>query len=158
MSDASSLDTAKHKIARFCAYQERNKKEVFTKLKSFGLSFEEVMTLMDYLEEENFINEERYVNTFVRSKFQLKKWGRLKIAHHLKGKDIPASLVEKGLAEINAEEYQQQFEQLAQKKAKELIGQDLFKARKKVLNYLLSKGYEMGLVKSYCFNMAFEES
>lgn len=155
MAEEISFEIAKNKIAKFCAYQERNKKEVKDKLMSYGLHFEDCMSILDFLEEEDFVNEERYTSTFVRSKFKLKKWGKIKIAHQLKNKDIPQSLIEHCLSDISPEEYKNQYQALALQKAGSLKpDKDLFTWRRKIFNYLASKGYETYLVQDFCMNLS----
>ena len=50
--------------------------------------------IIDILIKENFINEERLCNRLLsRDKFKYNKWGKIKIAAHLKSKNIPADII-----------------------------------------------------------------
>src|SRR5690554_5143059 len=94
---------AKVKIAAYCAYQERCQKEVRDKLYGYGLSADDVESLLTAMILEGFVNEERYAQAFARGKFRLKKWGRVRIKKELKYKvnDRCAAI---GLKEIDEQE------------------------------------------------------
>ena len=85
MSDSTKekINKLKAKLARYCAYRERTRQEVITKARDLGLYSEETAQLLEWLEAENFINEERFARTYVRDKFYLNKWGRNKIRQGL---------------------------------------------------------------------------
>ncbi|MCC6186076.1 MAG: RecX family transcriptional regulator, partial [Chitinophagaceae bacterium] len=51
-------------IQHYCAYQERSQKEVRNKLYENGANKNEVDNLMILLIQENFLNEERYAQSY----------------------------------------------------------------------------------------------
>ena len=67
------------KLKHYCAYQERCYADVEKKMKDFVLHEEEKYELISALREENYLDEERFVQAFCRGKFKVKKWGRNKI-------------------------------------------------------------------------------
>src|SRR5690554_6135750 len=79
---------AKVKILAYSSYQERCQKDVRDKLYSYGLSSSEVERLITFLILEGFLNEERFAKSFVRGKFRLKRWGRLRIRKELRNRMI----------------------------------------------------------------------
>ena len=100
MSEAKPLpkitnpDIALLKIQKWCAYQERCQQEVRDKLYEFGLWTDAVEELISKLISDNFINEERFAKTYTRGKFNIKKWGRIKIKQQLKQKLHPYKYAE----------------------------------------------------------------
>jgi len=71
------------KISRYCAIQERSKYDVINKLKSYKVDQDELQSYIDYLQKNNFLNEERFVELYIRSKINQNEWGPLKIKYSL---------------------------------------------------------------------------
>ena len=69
---------------QYCVEQERCQKEVFSKLISWGMNFDEADQVIASLISEGFINEQRYAKIYAKSKFNQNKWGRIKIRYSLK--------------------------------------------------------------------------
>ncbi len=102
--------------------------------------------IIGHLIQENFLNEERFACSFVRGKFNIKKWGKNRIVNELKQRDITKFNIKVALKEIDAEIYLKTLEQLAEKRVGQLIETNVFKKRKKVADYLLYRGWESPLV------------
>lgn len=143
------------KIVKYCLYRERCTSEVADKLGDTGLPPSEHGKIIDRLKKEKYLDDERYTEIYVRDKFNIKKWGRVKISHTLKQKKIPAALIQTALHQINDELYIQTIEQLAEKKNREIKkAASPFERNMKILRYLVSKGYEYDLVKDVLKNSA----
>src|SRR5215204_7733202 len=113
-------ELAFQKIKHYCSYQERCHKEVKKKLYGFGLQKNDVETLIAQLIEENYLNEVRFAQLFAGGKFRMKQWGRGKIRHEMKQKKITEYCIQKGLKEINEEDYLKTLSKLASTKWKTL--------------------------------------
>jgi regulatory protein len=136
-----------NKAARYCGYQERTEKEVQEKLLAWGVeSKEEEARIIQALQAENFLNEERYVEAFIRGKFLGKQWGKRKMFDALTKKGLDPALIHKGLATIEPTDYLQQLRYIADQKKQSLAGTSSMQARQKLTNYLLQKGYEPELI------------
>ena len=61
---------------RYCAYQERCHQEVLIKLQGMKVYGNQADTVISYLIEQNYLNETRFAEYFVRGKFRIKKWGK----------------------------------------------------------------------------------
>lgn len=137
---------AKLKMESFCAYQERAQQEVRDKLYTWGLHSEDVENIIAELITENFLNEERFAKAFVRGKFRIKKWGKVKIIHHLKAKRISSPLIKIALREIDLDEYEENLDTLIQKKIVSQADSLSLSEKAKLMRYLQSKGYENDLI------------
>jgi len=142
----SGLKTILHKAQAYCAYQERCTKEVVQKLRDWKVDEDRIPKIIEQLTGENFINDIRFTETFVRSKFNLKKWGKNKIAYELRLKKIPASIISQSLQAINDNEYRAALQHLKDQKSKEIKEKDPFKKKQKIVRFLVSRGFEMELV------------
>lgn len=136
---------AKQKIEAWCAYRDRCHSEVLQKLYDFGIDHEDTNALLAHLITTNFLNEQRFANSFVSGKFTIKKWGRNKIISHLKQKRVPDKCISDALLQIDEEIYIQEIKNLAEKKWKEKRGKD-FEKKIKVQRFLTQKGYEFELI------------
>ena len=92
---------ALEKAMRYCVYQERCILDVENRLLAWGLPKSDWDKLIDVLLEQDFLNENRYIEDFVRGKFLIKKWGRNKIKAGLLAKKISGTEVDKNLMNID---------------------------------------------------------
>lgn len=134
------------KIQSWCAYQERCQQEVRDKLYDYGLWPEAVENIISILIETNFLNEERFAMLFARSKFNVKKWGRIKIRIELKQKRISDYCLKKAISQIDDNDYIITLRKLIEIKRTLIIEKSAIRLKLKLLNYALSKGYERDLV------------
>mgnify|MGYP000750547936 CR=1 FL=1 len=146
MSSISSLKEALQKIEHFCAYQERCHDEVVSKLHSMKMDLDEIDQIMVHLITENFINEERFACSFARGKHRIKHWGNIRIVNELKFRNISTYNINLALKEITAEEYDTNFNALAERNWHSIKESNGLKKRKKCCDFLLRKGYESNLV------------
>lgn len=141
-----SFKEATLKAASFCAYQERTQQEVRNKLYKLGLYGDEVEEIIAWLITEGFINEERFAIAYAGGKFRMNHWGRSKIRLGLQAKGVSSRCLETGLKTIDEEAYLQKVDYLIQKKQKDLAGQETFKTKHKIANYLIGKGFESEII------------
>ena len=135
------------KLARYCAYQERCVQELEQKMKAFEVIPAEFPLYLDWLRENNYLNEARFVEIFVRSKFNQKSWGRTKINYELRKRGISAPLLASAWDGINDQDYIEKARALLQKKKDDIKTGTSPQRYQKCSNYGLSKGYESSLVR-----------
>jgi regulatory protein len=135
------------KARSFCAYQERCKSEVIYSLHPFGLSEEQTAVIINNLEEEDFLNEERFALAYARGKFSQLQWGRIKIKAELLNKGLPDSLIRMAMETIPDDEYLKCIESLVEAKRNSLSAiDDLHVLNHKIYSFLASKGFEEHLI------------
>jgi len=139
---------AQKKLEHYCAYQERCHKEVRQKLKDLDMIPEAADIIIVHLLQHNYLNEERFAKIFVRGKFNIKKWGRFRLTRELKIKQISKININAALGEISEDEYIDVFNTLAEKKVNMMLETNKLKKKKKLINYLLYRGWETHLVYS----------
>jgi regulatory protein len=134
------------KMQSWCAYQERCQQDARTKLYELGLWSDAVENIIVKLIEDNFLNEERFATAFARGKFTIKKWGRIKIKQELKQKRVGDYCLKKAMQQIDETEYMATLKKLIDSKRKLIKEKSPIKLNYKLMNYVLSKGYEKDLV------------
>lgn len=137
---------AQKKLEHYCAYQERCHKEVRQKLRDLNMIPEATDIIICHLLEQNYLNEERFAKTYVRGKFNIKKWGRRRLTLELKRKDISKININLAISEIDIDEYTGVFNDLAEKRADSIMESNKLKKKKKLIDYLLYRGWESYLV------------
>ena len=107
---------------------------------------EAIDVIVVHLIEHNFLNEERFAKAYVRGKFRFKAWGRRRLTFELKKKDVSKVNINQGLAEISDEEYTEFFNDLTEKRVGLIKESNVYKKRKKFIDYFLYRGWESHLV------------
>ncbi|SNR73480.1 regulatory protein RecX [Lutibacter flavus] len=141
-----TVDEATKLLENYCAYQERCHKEVEQKIYDINMIPEAKEKIILHLLQHNFLNEERFAKAFVRGKFSIKKWGKIRIVNELKFRNISAYNIKSSLKEINNEDYLEALQKIAEKKLPLIKESNLFKKRNKLATFLISKGFESDLV------------
>lgn len=141
------LEKALEKAKWYCSFQERCKQHVITRLVAWKVDKKDFDTIIETLKKEDFLNEKRFVEAFVRGKFLIKKWGKIKITNQLYQLSISNILINESItSEIDEDDYIKTLHELLAKKQKLLHETDELKRKEKLYRYLLSKGYETELI------------
>lgn len=140
-------EQALQKLKHYCAYQERCHSEVKEKLYNLGAWKKDHDEIIATLIEENYLNEERFAVAFAGGKFRVKQWGRVKIKYELKQKQLSEYCIKKSLKQIDEEEYIKVLNKLAKDKYTSLKSEQYLIRKKKTMDYLIAKGFEMDLIR-----------
>jgi len=136
----------KKKLEFYCVYQDRCHKEVEQKLKEYTLIPEARDMILLSLLEDNFLNEERFAKSFARGKFRIKKWGKERIVRELKQRDISTYNIKSALKEIDEDDYMATLHELIVKKNEAVKEPNIYKRKKKIVDYVRYRGYEASLI------------
>jgi regulatory protein len=139
-------EQALQKLQRYCAYQERCHREVRSKLLELGVRGMALEEVIVSLIDEGYLNEQRFAEAYARGKFRIKGWGRVKIAISLRQKGVSDYCVNKGLEQIDEDDYLVTLQSMAQKKFASLGGNCDLPTRLKLEKYIVGKGFERNLV------------
>ena len=134
---------AQKRMEAYCASAEHCRTEVTDKLLRWGLPYDTANRIVDKLEQEKFIDEERYCNAFIHDKFRFAKWGKVKIAEALKLKKIPFYVYHPYLEKINEDEYLATLNALLTSKKKSVHAATPYELNGKLVRFAMSRGFEM---------------
>ncbi len=137
---------AREKIEAYCAYRERSQQEVKQKLYEYGLYTDLVNEIISELIQNNFLNEERFARAFVRGKFSIKKWGRVKIKQALYPHHLSDYILKKAFTEIDDQQYDAVLKEVIEKKARMVKEKNEFRRNGKIAQYVIGRGFEPDLV------------
>lgn len=141
-----SVDAVKRKLEQYCVYQDRCHKEVMQKLSEYNLIPEAKEIILLHLLEHNFLNEERFAKSFARGKFRIKHWGKQRIIRELKFRDISEYNIKSALKEIDKHDYIKKIYEITEKRNELISEENKFKRKKKLVDYLLYRGFETDLI------------
>ncbi|OKZ09374.1 MAG: hypothetical protein BHV75_12835 [Bacteroides oleiciplenus] len=131
------------KVAAYCSTAEHCRAEVSEKLQRWGLPYDAIERILERLENEKYIDEERFCRAFVNDKYRFAKWGKVKIAQALQLKKISYNVYRRFLNEIDEEEYLSILDGLLLAKRKSVHAGNEFELNGKLMRFALSRGFEM---------------
>ncbi|MFA5818727.1 MAG: regulatory protein RecX [Bacteroidales bacterium] len=146
MSENALFKTTLSKAMVQCSRREFCCSEIRAKLYSWGLGDIDSEKIISVLIKENFINEDRFAQAFVKDKFNYNKWGKVKIAAHLRGKNIPGDIIRTALDVIDNELYKKTLSDLISGHRRFVKAKNQYDLKAKLLRYGLSKGFESSLL------------
>ncbi len=140
------------RLERYCAYQDRCKYEVLKKIKTIGIEEQsKTQKILQHLISSGFLNEERFVESYITGKVSIKKWGTNKIRAGLFEKRIQQQLIDNGIKKIDKTLYYNNLNYLFDKKTRGLPRFDSdYRIKSKVMRFLATKGYTAEEIKG-CF-------
>ena len=143
-----TLKEIEGKLQYYCSYQDRCHKEVTEKLKTFNVKQHESNQIISNLINDNYLNESRFCESFVRGKFKIKNWGKIRIISELKRRNISPYNITLGLKEVEDQDYLNKFEEIFKKKLSSLSNLSSDVKKKKIISYLQYRGWESNLIYS----------
>ena len=146
MSENALFKTALTKAMAQCSKREYCSDDIRNKLHSWGVGVNDAEKIIHILVKENFINESRYATAFVRDKFNYNKWGKVKIAAHLRTKKIPSDIIVSALDSIDNKIYTKLLKELIAGHRRSVKAKNQYDLKAKLLRYGLSKGFESSLL------------
>lgn len=146
-----SYDDGLKYLRNYCTKQERCYKDIedkFSKMGWWGDNYEDYRSeAMFSLIQDNYLNEQRFTESFVRGKFRMKGWGKQKLERELKLKDVSKYNISKALeSEIDDNEYQQKLYSILEKKNRTLRNVSNYERRGKLIRFATYKGYEANII------------
>lgn len=139
-----SVQEARFKAEAYCSASEHCKADVFGKLYQWGVPGELWEDIVNHLEKEKYINENRYAVAFVRDKYRFNQWGRVKISQALRMKHIPKDYIAAAMEDIEEREYLSVLTSLLKKKLRSIKASNDYERNGKLIRFAVGHGYEMG--------------
>jgi len=146
MTESDRYKNTLSKAMTLCSKREYCREDIRVKLLSWGLNEKDCDKILNNLEKENFINETRYCEAFTKDKYRYNKWGKVKIAAHLKAKKIPSEKINKALDLIDNEHYINTLKDILAERRKHITAKNQYDLKGKLLRYGLSKGFESSIL------------
>jgi regulatory protein len=118
--------------------REHSRLELTQKLKKAGFSNEDIEPLLEDLIKRNWLSEERFIEAFVRSRFN-QNYGPLRIRYDLQQRGISGEMIANALLEYQ-DEWKESARSLKIRRFGENVSSDQ-KTKAKQMRFLSSRGF-----------------
>lgn len=148
MENRKDFEKYVQEAIRFCQYRERCTSEIAKKLSDTGASTNVIPEIIRYLSDIGAVNDKRFATVYTVSKVFSSRWGKNKVFRELRIRKISNEIIREVFENLDDEKYIQTLVKSYRLKWKE-SGKisDVYLKRKKVIAYLISRGFEYELIK-----------
>ncbi len=129
------------RLRNLCSKAEKCKKDISMKLLQWHFEGD-MEEIIGTLEEEGFINEQRFAQSFANDKIKFGKWGKGKVRYLLKQKGIPVDYIDLAIEIVSEPDYVETVKKEILKKNKTLKAKNEFERKKKLYAFAIQRGYE----------------
>lgn len=148
MADNTIYNTALARAMALCSGSEHCREDIRLKLALWKVGEADSERIINVLISENFINEKRYAEAYVRDKFRHNKWGKVKIRANLRLKKIPEELITAALSSIDNEFYVNSLREIISAHRKSVRAKNQYDLKGKLYRFGISRGFESDLLYS----------
>lgn len=134
------------KFMKYILFKKRTESEARKKCKMLNFSEENIEEIIEYLKENDYINDEKYVEKYIQNVMRLKNCSINEIKIDLLKRGVDDFLIEKNINEELEEFEKKSAIALAEKKIKTM-------EKEKVKKYLLNKGFSYSNVAKAIDNL-----
>jgi regulatory protein len=148
---ADEFSTAKKIAIRALARTMKTEKEIRKKLSSFGFGDTVIEATIAFLNEHNFLNDEKYGEIFVHDAMQRKPRGKKLVFFQLQAKGVAKELAYKSTERISEETERINASMLAEKKMELLLSSrklTIEQRKRRIGDFLLRRGFASEIVFS----------
>ncbi len=131
------------KVARVCSQKECAPFDIARKLQRMDLPEPVVNKIINRLKKEKYLDEKRFIRSYIHDKLHFNKWGKRKIMLFLKQKQLPQELIEEVFLEFSDGSFGESLQAVLGKKWKTVKGKSDYEKRGKLIRYALGRGFSM---------------
>ena len=120
--------------------------EVYKKLRTFSSSNSDINEVIGKLISDDYLNETRFSESFVRGKFKNKNWGRVRLSLELKKRSISKKNIEIAMRQIHEDDYQNKFKERFYFLVEKFKNEKKIVMKKKIFDYFNYRGWEHAII------------
>lgn len=144
-ADQEEFSKARNKAFKLLSYRERTISEMKTKLEKKDFSPAVIESVIDYLLAENYLNEARFAEMWIRSRVKHHPRGRRLIYKELSDKGLDRELINQALSQYLSSEIETEMAvELKEKWLRRRKEED--ESSYKLKNYLARKGFTNNII------------
>lgn len=138
---------AKDRALNFLSYRDRSEKEIRTKLNDVGYDENIIEWVIGELQRLKFLDDERFAQSYAQTQMITRPVGEYFLKRELKQKGVAEELIEQTIEKTYQEKDQFSVAlELAQQRKKRYKDVDEIKAKKRVSDFLLRRGFSWDVV------------
>jgi len=144
MTNKEEQSEIRSKVFKYLARREHSRYELYKKLNRKEYNRSNINKVLNELEEKDYINDERFARSWIRSRLRLKPRGKRLIKKELTQKGVSKSLQDRLIFELVSEEKELEMAKnlskkwLNRKRSKENLDRKLYR-------YLSNKGFSSNI-------------
>jgi regulatory protein len=138
--------SALKRAAALCSRQEQSTGHIRAKLEEWGVSDGDTEKIIQQLKEDKFLDDERFATYYVKDKFRLNDWGRIKIIYMLRQKGIDENIILSALDQIDDDAYLETCVNLIRTKSSSLKEKNYFIKKGKLFRFASGRGFESDII------------
>lgn len=142
-SHTLTYEQALQRATALCSGSEHCVSDMMEKLSRWGLSRQDSERVVDYLLDEKYIDELRYVRAYVSDKVRFSHWGRVKIRAMLRMLRISDADINEALDDIDEQQYLNVLKDVIVAKRRSIGDDGSYASRTKIIRFALQRGFEM---------------
>ncbi len=131
----------------------RTSKEIKDYLNKKNFNTKLIDEVLDRLNKEGYLNEEKYIDAFVNDKVNLTNWGPYKIKKSLLDLELDETLINNKLNTINENIWNGKIEKIINKKLNSLKNKSNYMIKNKLKIDLYNLGYDNNLIEENLNNL-----
>lgn len=131
----------------------RTSKEIKDYLNKKNFNTKLIDEVLDRLNKEGYLNEEKYIDAFVNDKVNLTNWGPYKIKKSLLDLELDETLINNKLNTINENIWNGKIEKIINKKLNSLKNKSNYMVKNKLKIDLYNLGYDNNLIEENLNNL-----
>jgi regulatory protein len=148
-AENNKIKEVKIKMAAVCSRSEQCTNDIRKKIIASGITGKDAEEIISQLKKDNFIDDERYISSYISEKFRINRWGKIKIRYYLKLKGLDEQLINEGLDRIDENRYYETLLKTMKEKAKTIKKQNKYEKMGQIIRFAQNRGFEPELIHRY---------
>jgi regulatory protein len=136
-------EQALQRLAAYCSRSERCVQDIVRKMLRWELPETMQNKLLRTLQDDRFLDEQRFCRAFVHDKSRYNHWGAYKIRYELRKKQIADALIREALSTLDPDIHREQLQQLLAAKRKTIKGKNDYERNQKLIRFAVGKGFSI---------------
>ena len=135
------------KLTALCARGEHCQHDMLEKMSRWDVDEAIQASVMAYLTDHHYVDDERYARAYVNDKIKYNHWGRRKVEQGLWQKHIDPSLQQRVLDDIDDSLYVEILRPLLQQKRRTTRADSDYELNQKLMKFALSRGFTYDIIR-----------
>ncbi|MDD6553633.1 MAG: regulatory protein RecX [Prevotellaceae bacterium] len=128
-------------LTKLCAAAEHSTREMEDKLRRWNLPDDAIERILNYLHEEQYVDDTRFCRAFIEDKRVYNGWGQRKIEQALYLKGIPHAISDPLFREVTDSQWLETLVPILRQKARSVNAKDDYERRMKLIRFAMTRGF-----------------
>jgi len=141
-----SENDAMIRLTAKCAVSEYCRADIRKMMSRWELPEGVADKIIKRLQDERYIDEQRYAHAFVRDKFRYNHWGWIRIEQELRRRNIPQEYIDEAKEEISDDDNLEALRKIINSKRPTVKGKNEYEVNAKLFRFALSRGFSYSAI------------